>query len=61
MKDMGFAHVAVLPGGVVEWCQKGLPCNGACQLQYLKEDNPVNLKCGCSLGDLDVVSPRAIA
>lgn len=39
MQDMGFAHVALLPGGVVEWYQEGLPCNGLCQLQYLKEDN----------------------
>lgn len=39
MKDAGFEDVAVLPGGVVEWYQKGLPCQGPCTMQYLKESN----------------------
>jgi rhodanese-related sulfurtransferase len=58
MKDMGFAHVALFPGGVVEWYQKGLPCNGACQLQYLKEDNPVLDE--DAHGDLDVLTPEQL-
>lgn len=41
MKDSGFKHVMLLPGGMVEWYQKNLPCSGSAQLQYLKEDNPV--------------------
>lgn len=39
MQDAGFAHVELLPGGIVEWYQKGLPCNGPAQLQYLQEEN----------------------
>ncbi len=41
MKDAGFEQVSLLPGGIVEWYQKGLPCTGQGQLQYLKEENPV--------------------
>lgn len=39
MQEAGFAHVELLPGGIVEWYQKGLPCNGPAQLQYLQEEN----------------------
>lgn len=39
LKEAGFAHVELLPGGVVEWYQKGLPYNGPAQLQYLQEEN----------------------
>jgi rhodanese-related sulfurtransferase len=41
MKDAGFEQVSLLPGGIVEWYQKGLPCTGTGQLQYLKEENSV--------------------
>ena len=39
MLDAGFKDVALLPGGIVDWYQKKLPCNGPGQLQYLHEDN----------------------
>lgn len=58
MKDMGFAHVALLPGGIVEWYQKGLPCTGLGQLQYLKEDNPI-LDADVH-GDLEVLTPEQL-
>jgi rhodanese-related sulfurtransferase len=37
--NAGFEDVAFLPGGIVEWYQKGYPCNGAGQKDYLKEEN----------------------
>lgn len=58
MKDMGFAHVALFPGGVVEWYQKGLPCEGLGQLQYLKEDNPI-LDADAH-GDLECLTPEKL-
>jgi len=39
MQEAGFTHVELLPGGIVEWYQKGLPYNGPAQLQYLHEEN----------------------
>jgi len=58
MKDMGFSKVSLLPGGVVEWYQKGLACNGLCQLQYLQEDNPV-LDADAH-GDLESLTPEQL-
>jgi rhodanese-related sulfurtransferase len=46
LKDAGFKDVSLLPGGIVEWYQKGYPCTGNATKEYLKEvDEP--------LGDLD--------
>lgn len=37
--EHGFKDVGVLPGGIVDWYQKGYPVVGACQKTYLKEEN----------------------
>ena len=39
MQDQGFEHVSVLPGGIVDWYQKGLPVQGLAQKEYLKDEN----------------------
>lgn len=39
LTQAGFEDVALFPGGIVEWYQKGYPCTGSCQKEYLKEDN----------------------
>lgn len=46
MKDAGFEDVGVFHGGIVEWYQKGYPCQGDAQKAYLKEENE-------QLGSLD--------
>ena len=38
-KDAGFKNVYLYPGGIVEWYQKGYPCQGPAKMEYLKEDN----------------------
>ncbi len=39
LKQSGFEDVALFPGGIVQWYQKGYPCTGPAQMQYLKEEN----------------------
>lgn len=39
LKSAGFEDVAVFPGGIVQWYQKGYPCTGPAQKDYLKEEN----------------------
>jgi rhodanese-related sulfurtransferase len=39
LKEAGFANVSVLPGGIVEWYQKGYPCTGTAQRGYLTDVN----------------------
>jgi len=58
MKDAGFQEVSLLPGGIVEWYQKGLPCDGPGQLQYLKEENPVLDEHGHD--DLKLLTPEQL-
>jgi rhodanese-related sulfurtransferase len=58
MKDAGFEQVSLLPGGVVEWYQKGLPTNGSGQLQYLKEENPELDEHGHD--DLKLITPEQL-
>lgn len=40
-KNAGFYDVALLPGGIVEWYQKGYPYQGVAQKEYLKEENEI--------------------
>lgn len=39
LKDADFDQVSVYHGGIVEWHQKGYPCTGPAQKEYLKEAN----------------------
>lgn len=39
MQSLGFKHVSVYPGGIVEWYQKKYPCQGPAKLEYLDEEN----------------------
>lgn len=39
MIDAGFANVSLFPGGIVDWYQHKMPCEGPAQLQYLQEEN----------------------
>ncbi len=39
LKDAGFENVSFLPGGIVDWHQKGYPCTGSCTKHYLKDNN----------------------
>ena len=36
LKKLGFTNCFAYEGGVREWFQKGYPCEGACQLSYLR-------------------------
>lgn len=58
LQEAGFANVKLLPGGIVEWYQKGFPCNGPAQLQYLHEENQPFADDGH--GDLHVISPEKL-
>jgi rhodanese-related sulfurtransferase len=39
LKASGFEDVGIFPGGIVQWYQKGYPCTGEAQKDYLKEEN----------------------
>lgn len=35
LNTLGFTSVWAYEGGIAEWCQKGFPCAGSCQEEYL--------------------------
>ena len=35
LSSLGFTKVCAYEGGTKEWKQKGLPCEGACEMDYL--------------------------
>jgi rhodanese-related sulfurtransferase len=39
LKKLGFTNCFAYEGGIREWFQKGYPCEGACQLSYLREES----------------------
>ncbi len=39
LKDAKFEHVWAYEGGMAEWYQKGFPCEGPAQLEYLQGEN----------------------
>ena len=39
LKDAKFEHVWAYEGGMAEWHQKGFPCEGPAQLDYLQGEN----------------------
>lgn len=41
---LGFTHVWAYEGGMAEWCQKGYPCSGACQEEYLNRQEQPSIR-----------------
>lgn len=39
LQKMGFTNIAAYEGGIREWLQLGLPVQGKCKADYLKEPN----------------------
>lgn len=39
LKKMGFKRVLAYEGGIREWYQKGLPCEGPCDYEYLRRND----------------------
>src|SRR3972149_7968183 len=37
LKDLGFSHILIYPGGAAQWVQLQYPTQGACQMAYLSQ------------------------
>ena len=37
LKEMGFTHISLYPGGMKDWFKKGFDTTGTCTMRYLRD------------------------